>query len=176
MSSVRIERLRDTLLRRGMVTSSPPPSAGPVTFKPEQLELARRVRPFAEAMYLVVAVDSNVGDRERDLLRGALRTLTDNMLSSAVLDTMMREFESARGREGIEQRLDAIASALYWDPFDAELALELAIAAAEVDGRLDAREQSILKALAERLGISERHVDELLHEDARVAAPARLGE
>jgi tellurite resistance protein len=152
-----------------MVTSRPPPPNVAVTFKPEQLELARRVRPFAEAMYLVIAVDSDVGERERDVLRGALRTLTDNLLSSAVLETMLGEFESARASEGIEQRLDAVASTLYWDPNDAELALELAIAAAEVDGRLDAREQSILHALAGRLGISTEHVDELLNGEVRSA-------
>ena len=111
-----------------MRTSRPPPGASGA-FKPEQLELARRVRPFAEVMYLVVAVNSDVGERERDVLRGALRTLTDNLLSSAVLDRMLGEFEAARATEGLEPRLDAVASALYGDPADAELALELATAA-----------------------------------------------
>jgi tellurite resistance protein len=96
------------------------------------------------------------------VLRGALRTLTDNLLSSAVLETMLEEFETARAEEGAEARLDAVASALYWDATDAELAVKLAIAAAEVDGRLDAREQAVVHALATRLGISDRHLDELL--------------
>lgn len=166
MSSPQIERLRATLLRRGMVVSRPPPPDSPKPWKPEQLELARRVRPFAEAMYLVIGANSDVGDRERDVLRGALRTLTDGMLSSAVLEKMLQEFESARGEEGTEARLDAVASALYWDATDAELAVKLAIAAAEVDGQLDAREQSVVHALATRLGISEKKLEELLEGEA----------
>jgi hypothetical protein len=162
MSTPQIERLRTTLLRRGMLTSRPPPPASARPWKPEQLELARRVRPFAEAMYLVIGANADIGERERDILRGALRTLTDNLLSSAVLETMLEEFEAGRAEEGTEARLDAVASALYWDATDAELAIKLAIAAAEVDGRLDAREQSVVKALATRLGITAQHLDELL--------------
>ena len=131
---------------------------------PEQRELARRVRPFAEAMYLVIGADAEVGPRERDVLRGALRTLTDNLLSSAALDRMLAEFQEARASEGLEPRLDAVASALYGDRTDAELALELAIAAASVDGRLDAREQMVAQTLGERLGIAPAHVDRLMHD------------
>ena len=158
-----ISRLRDTLLRRGAGVSSPPPPFGS-SLTPEQLELARRVRPFAEAMYLVLGADAEIGARERDVLRGALRALTDNMLSSAALDRMLAEFEVARSSEGLEPRLDAVASALYADRTDAELALELAIAAASVDGRLDAREQMVAQSLAERLGIAPSHVDELMND------------
>lgn len=147
-----------------MLTSRPPPpiAARPSALKPEELELARRVRPFAEAMYLVIGADAEIGQRERDVLRGALRTLTDNLLSSTFLETMLENFETARAQEGTEARLDAVASALYWDATDAELAVKLAIAGAEVDGRLDAREQAVVHALATRLGISDRHLDELL--------------
>lgn len=162
MSSPQIERLRTTLLRRGMLTSRPPPPAAARPWKPEQLELARRVRPFAEAMYLVIGANADIEERERDVLRGALRTLTDNLLSSTVLETMLGEFEAARAEEGTEARLDAVASALYWDATDAELAIKLAIAGAEVDGQLDAREQSVVHALATRLGISDKHLEELL--------------
>jgi tellurite resistance protein len=113
-------------------------------------------------MYLVIGADAEIGQRERDVLRGALRTLTDNQLSSSVLETMLEEFEAARATEGTEARLDAVASALYWDATDAELAVKLAIAGSEVDGRLDAREQAVVRALALRFGISDQHLDELL--------------
>jgi tellurite resistance protein len=158
-----ISRLRDALLRRGTKRSTPPPPVGASgSLKPEQLALARRVRPFAEAMYLVIGADAEVGERERDVLRGALRTLTDNMLSSTALDHMLAAFEEARAREGLEPRLDDVASELYGDRTDSELALELAIAAASVDGRLDAREQMVAHALADRLGIAAAHVDALM--------------
>lgn len=162
-----IARLRDTLLRRGTARSSAPPPLHS-SMKPEQLELARRVRPFAEAMYLVVGADSEIGDRERDVLRGALRALTDDALSSAVLARMLEEFEAARASEGLEARLDSVASSLYADAADAELALELAIAAASVDGRLDAREQVVAFSLAERLGISATHATALMDERPNV--------
>lgn len=170
MSNPQIERLRATLLRRGMVVSRPPPPLSSKPWKPEELELARRVRPFAEAMYLVIGANSDVGDRERDVLRGALRTLTDGVLSSAVLERMLQEFEAARAAEGTEARLDAVASALYWDATDAELAVKLSIAAAEVDGQLDAREQSVVHALATRVGISDRTLEGLLEGDSYRAA------
>ena len=174
MSNPQIERLRATLLRRGMLASLPPPvpsesSAATTPWKPEQLELAFRVRPFAEAMFLVIGAKADIGERERDALRGALRTLTDNLLSGEALDKMLAEFEIARAEEGPEARLDAVASALYWDAADADLALKLAIAAAEVDGRLDAREQVIVHALAARLRVSDARLAELLEGDSQGA-------
>ncbi len=155
-----------------MSTSRPPPPPNGLRaeLKPEQLELARRVRPFAEAMYLVIGADAEIGERERDVLRGALRTLTDNTVRSAVLDTMLGEFERARAEEGTDARLDAIASVLYSDPLDAHLALELAVAAAEVDGRFDAHEQAMVRALAERLGIGGERLDALLEHDPHHSA------
>jgi tellurite resistance protein len=153
-----------------MVTSRPPPPEASRPWKPEELELARRVRPFAEAMYLVVGADAEIGQRERDVLRGALRTLTDNLLSSSVLEGMLEEFEAARAAEGTDARLDAVASALYWDATDAELAVKLAIAGAEVDGRLDAREQAVVRALATRLGMSDAEVEDMLEGEAQRAS------
>lgn len=161
MSSARMERLREKLLSRGLPSYRPPPLATDAP-KPELTEMVRRVRPFAEAMYLVIAADADIAERERDVLRGALRTLTDGTLSSAVMESLLREFEQARARQGSELRLDAVASALYGDPADAELALGLAIAAGEVDHGLDAREQVLVFALAERLGIPRARVDALL--------------
>jgi tellurite resistance protein len=159
-----MERLREKLLSRGLPSYRPPPLV-PNAPKPELTELVHRVRPFAEAMYLVIAADAEIAERERDVLRGALRTLTDGALSSMVMESLLREFEMARAREGSDLRLDAVASALYGDPADAELALGLAIAAGEVDHGLDAREQVVVFALAERLGISRRKVDAMLEDE-----------
>jgi hypothetical protein len=161
-----MERLREKLLSRGLPSYRPPPLACDAP-KPELTELVHRVRPFAEAMYLVIAADSEIAERERDVLRGALRILTDGALSSTVMESLLREFESARARDGSDLRLDAVASALYADPADAELALGLAIAAGEVDHGLDAREQVLVFALAERLGISRSRVDAMLEDEPR---------
>lgn len=164
MSHARLERLREKLLHSGR-PSYPPGALTSLHPKPELAELLSRVRPFAEAMYLVLAADSDLGGRERDALRGALRILTEGMLSQSDMDALLRALEAARAREGTALRLDAVASALYGDRSDAELALHLAVAATRIDGRLDTREQAMVFALAARLGIPVRKTTELLYGD-----------
>lgn len=161
MANKRIDRLRDKLLARGMASQRPPPvKADP---NPEVQAMARRVQPFAEAMYLVLAADGAIGERERDVLRGTLRTLTDGMLSSASMEAMLAEFERGRALQGVESRLDTVAAALYSDRSDAELALGLMAAAGETDGRMATAEQAIILALGERLGVAEPRLHELLY-------------
>ena len=161
MSNKRIERLRDKLLERGMDSQRPPPLNGEP--RPEVVEMAQRVRPFAEAMYLVFAADGGLGERERDVLRGALRTLTDGLLSSAALNAMLARFERERALQGLELRLDTLAASLYSDRSDAELALSLMAAAGETDGELNAAEQAVIFALGQRLGLSQQRLEELLY-------------
>jgi len=164
MTSKRIERLRDKLLARGQPTLAPPRTAPADT--PELWALAERVRPFAEVMYLVLAADEDITDRERDVLRGALRSLTEGALSSAALDEMLQEFQANRAREGVELRLDYLASALYLDRSDARLALGLATAAADADRGVGPQEREVISSLAERLGIGRHELAEML-QDAR---------
>jgi hypothetical protein len=164
MANKRVDRLRDKLLERGTASQRPPPLAAKAEPKPEALAMTQRVRPFAEAMYLVLAADGAIGERERDVLRGAVRSLTDGMLSSASMEAMLAEFERGRALQGVESRLDTVAAALYDDRSDAELALGLMAAAGKADGRMAAAEQAIIVALGERLGIAEPHLRELLCE------------
>lgn len=165
MPSKRIERLRDKLLARGRPTLPPPHGSAEATASPELLALAERVRPFAEVMYLVLASDSKVSDKERDVLRGALRSLTEDALSTSALDALLREFEQLRERQGLEVRLDHLASQLYGDPADARLALGLATAAADSDEGVGADERAVIVALAERLRVSDEELEALLRED-----------
>ena len=166
MTSKRIERLRDKLLARGRPTLSPPEAvATPVSSlcaSPELAALAERVRPFAEVMYLVLAADATLGERERDVLRGALRSLTEDALSSAALDEMLEQFERKRARDGWELRLDELASQLYSDRADARLALGLATAAADTDEGIAPEERAVIVALAERLRVSQDELSALL--------------
>jgi hypothetical protein len=168
MTSKRIERLRDKLLARGRPTLSPPEAVvTPVSClrsNPELAALAERVRPFAEVMYLVLAADAKIGERERDVLRGALRALTEDALSSAALDEMLEQFERKRARDGWELRLDELASQLYSDRADARLALGLATAAADTDEGIGPEERAVIVALAERLRVSQAELTALLHE------------
>jgi tellurite resistance protein len=165
MASKRIERLRDKLLARGRPTLYPSPSPSPTDLSPELLALAERVRPFAEVMYLVLATDSKISENERDVLRGALRSLTEDALSSSTLDAMLTEFEQLRARQGLEVRLDDLASQLYGDRADARLALGLATAAADSDEGVGSDERAVIVALAERLRVSDEELQALLHED-----------
>lgn len=162
MTSKRIERLRDKLLARGRPSMHPPQASA---LSPELQALAERVRPFAEVMYLVLAADSKISEPERDVLRGALRSLTEGALSSNALDAMLTEFEAARERQGLEVRLDHLASQLYADGADARLALGLATAAADTDDGVGADERAVIEALAERLRISQDELQALLRED-----------
>jgi len=162
MASKRIERLRDKLLARGRPTIYPSPSPSP---SPELEALAERVRPFAEVMYLVLATDSKITEIERDVLRGALRSLTEDALSTSALDAMLTDFEELRERQGVEVRLDHLASQLYSDRADARLALGLATAAADSDAGIGPDERTVIEALAERLRVSDEELQALLHED-----------
>lgn len=158
--SKRIERLRDRLLSRGPPSlSERPPGSGAT---PESRAAYQRIRPLAEAMYLVMSVDRRVSDVERRALRGAIRTLTDDELGTQAMEAMIAEFEAALGRDGLELRLDAVASALYGDREDRELAIALSAAVAVADADLDPAEQHTIEALAERLGIAGARLETLL--------------
>jgi uncharacterized tellurite resistance protein B-like protein len=129
---------------------------------PESRAAYQRIRPLAEAMYLVMAVDRRVSDVERDALRGAIRTLTDGELGTQAMEAMITEFEQGLARDGIEVRLDAIASMLYGDRDDMELVIALAAASGVADSELDPAEQHTIEALAERLGIRGARLERLL--------------
>jgi uncharacterized membrane protein YebE (DUF533 family) len=162
MTNKSIERLRDKLMKRGMAASHRPPPLEP-EWGPQMQAITQRVRPFAEAMYLVLAADGDIDERERDVLRGALRTLTDGQLSTRAMASMLGDFARLRSRDGVELRLDSVAAALYGDRKDAELVLGLMAAAAETDGQVGSGEQSIIMTLGERLGVAVRHLEELLY-------------
>jgi tellurite resistance protein len=170
MPSKRIERLRDKLLSRGQPTLHPPaPAATPTSasahsWTPELAALTERVRPFAEVMYLVLTADTSISPREHNVLRGALRSLTEGALSSEALGEMMRAFERHVQRDGVELRLDQLASILCTDRADARLALGLATAAADTDCGVGNEERAIIEALAERLNIRDEELQALLHE------------
>lgn len=165
MANKRIEHLRDKLLARGQ----PMPTAPRNVASSELSALSARIRPFAEVMYLVLAADEVLTERERDVLRGALRSLSDGALSSTAMDEMLEDFRRARARDGIELRLDFLASALCVDRTDARLALRLATAAADADHGVGPEEEAVIRALGERLGVSRSEMLELLDGAQRLA-------
>jgi tellurite resistance protein len=146
----------------------------PVPVSPEMEAMYARVRPLAEVMFLVMTADESVGHRERDTLRGALRTLTGGMLSSAAMEKMISEFEDGVMREGVDVRLDYVASVLYGDRDDSELALSLAAAVAVADEPLVPAEQATIAELAVRLGVSKERLRELLGDAGPTSARASV--
>jgi tellurite resistance protein len=164
MSSTRIQRLRDKLVGQGR------PSIVPAPWPPAEGQggaadvLYSRLRPVAEAMYLVMAADTQIGDRERAALLGALRILTEGKLSSAAMDAMLAEFARELARQGRELRLDHVASALYGDAADVELALALVAAASLADGHASDAEYATIEALADRLGLAPERVRALIEQ------------
>lgn len=155
LDSRRIRQLRDRLLERGPVSVVPgafsmadPPAAAAYD----------RLQPFAEAMFLVMSADADIKDSERDVLRGALRSLSEGGLGTAATEAMLRELEERLVRDGMEVRLDNVAAHLWPDPNDRELALALAAATAKADGTIDAAERSAIFALADRLGVPTARV------------------
>lgn len=167
MTSKRIERLRDKLLARGQPTLHPPDPKRTHKATPELSALAERVRPFAEVMYLVLSADAAITERERDVLRGALRSLTEGVLSSAAMNEMLDEFAHNLKRDGLDLRLDYLASTMYADRSDGRLALGLATAAAEAERGIGEEERGVIAALGERLGVSAMEMKELLQGSER---------
>lgn len=155
LDSRRIRQLRDRLLERGPVSVIPgafsradPPAAAAYD----------RIQPFAEAMFLVMSADAEINDSERDVLRGALRTLSDGGLGTAATDAMLSDLEERLARDGMDVRLDNVAAHLWPDPSDRELALALAAATAKADGTIDPTEKSAIFELAARLGVPSARV------------------
>jgi len=153
--SQRIVELRDQLLERG------PESIVPGQFSKEHpLEAAAydRVQPFAEAMFLVMSADAGISTSELDVLRGALRTLTDGELGTLAMEAMLADLEAKLERDGPELRMDNVAAHVWPDPKDRELMLVLAIATATADGQIQAAETQAIFELAARLGVSSERV------------------
>jgi uncharacterized tellurite resistance protein B-like protein len=155
-----IERLSRKLLAGG--ASSVVPRA--MTDGLEELAAMERTRPFAEAMFLVMAADGEVVEAEREVLRGAIRTLSGGLLGTAAVESMVRGFERDLAQAGADWRMDLVASELYGEKEDRELALALVGAMAAADRDVSAAERRVMQELAERLGASSAEVRAMLGE------------
>ena len=157
-----LERLKNQLLSGGSRPSLRPTPWSGNSAPPEAQAAYQRIRPFAEAMYLVMAADGRLDDRERITLRGALRSLTAGVLGTGAMESMLSEFERLLAVQGLELRLDDVASRIYGEPEDRELALVLAATVAFADDRTDSAEQRTIEALSERLGVGRERLESLL--------------
>lgn len=157
-----LDRLKDQLLTGGSRPSIAPRPWSKESERPEAEAAYQRIRPFAEAMYLVMSADGALDDRERNSLRGALRSLTNGALGTGAMQAMLDEFENLLRRDGLELRLDDVAARLYPEREDRELALALAATVAISDDHFVEVERQAITSLAERLGVGKRRLDALL--------------
>ena len=67
--------------------------------------------------------------------------------------------------KGLEVRLDDVASRVYAEPEDRELALSLAAAVAAAGGESGPTEERTIEGLAQRLGFSELRLKAFLSDD-----------
>jgi uncharacterized tellurite resistance protein B-like protein len=163
LSNSTLARLRDQLLdsgRRPSVAAGTPAEA-------HAKWLATEYPPLCEAMYLMMAADGAISDEEREVLRGAVRNLSDGGLHTAEIEAMLDRAARNVQAEGQEARLKAVAADLAQEPGRAEVAFILAAAIAFADNAIADNENETLNALAEALGIDEDRAEALLDDVER---------
>lgn len=162
-----LARLRDQLRERGQRPSvvlsgvKLPPSAV------ELLQVTAEYGALCEAMYLMMAADGRVLTVEREVLKGALRVLSDDGVRSMHVEAMIDAATKRMAAEGRDARLAAVVAALQDDPVKAEVALVLAAAVAFADDEFAPEERVVLDKLATGLDIDEARVKELVEGLAR---------
>ncbi len=159
-----LKRIRDHLLELGAPPSTHFLQAGqsddPFRGDPES---ERRFEALFEAMFLMVVADGDVADAEREVLRGATRTLTDNAIRTAHVEKL---FDTCKQRlqEGVSARLAAISDVLKEDGALGESAFSLAAAIAFADSEIQDQENELINELADALDIDPDRADELLNQ------------
>ena len=118
--------------------------------------------PLCEAMYLVMSADGDVAREEVEVLSGALRNLSGNVLDGDMIDRLVERAKSNAESQGRDSRLKQVIADLSTDEARAEVAFVLAAAIAFADDTIADEENDTLDAIAEGLGIDETRADELL--------------
>jgi uncharacterized tellurite resistance protein B-like protein len=174
LSTSTIARLRDQLRTRGQ---RPSIALGDTpNLEPEAAELAvvaAEYGPICEAMYLMMSADGTISKEERDVLKGALRNLSEDSVRSVHIEALLDRAAKSAAEEGREARLQSVVLSLHEDPARAEVAFVLAAAVAFADSAIADEENDTLNALAEGLGIDESRADQLLDDVEADLAPRR---
>lgn len=160
-----LQRIRDHFLEVGQPAS--------VTFlRHRQIEddpfagdhdARRRFEALFEAMYLMVEADGEVSEVERDVLRGAVRGLTDNAVRSVHIEKLIEGCRE-RAKDGTKVRLAAIAPTLKEDPALVEAAFSLSAAIAFADQDIKDGENELINDLADALDLDGERAEQLLNQ------------
>ncbi len=167
-----IERLRDTLMEQGQRTTLVlSPAYEHLTreglLTSQETEKLGRVDSVAEAMYLMMASDGEVAEVELDVIRGAIRDLTDSTLRSGTISVMMDNYAEKVARDGWEVRLQTVADQLSSETGNAETAYTLVAAVALADAQVTLEENELIVRFAGLLGLTDERCWELLEEVRR---------
>ncbi len=128
----------------------------------ELLTVTAEFGPICEAMYLMMSADGSIGEVERDVLRGAIRNLSQDAVRTAHIEAMLVQSAKAVEEQGRDARLREVIASLQDDPARAEVAFVLAAAIAFADNAIADEENETLNLLAEGLGIDDSRANELL--------------
>lgn len=167
LDTTTIQRLRDALLERGQRSSMVlSPAYEDLTreglLSGEEMALLTRVDPIAEAMFLMMAADGTLAEEELDVIRGAIRDLSDSKLRSGTINVMLESYAEKMSRFGWESRLEVVAEKLSKAPSEAETAFTLVAAVALADREVTLEENDLIDRFSELLKIDDERCCELL--------------
>ena len=161
LSNSTIQRLRDQLQSKGQrpsIVAEPGASADSA----ELVQILAEYGALCEAMYLMMSADGKITNDEREVLKGALRNLSNDGIRGHHIEAMLDEAGKHAAEQGRDKRLDEVVAALKDDPARAEVAFVLAAAIAFADNAIADEENDTLNAMAEGLGIDEARANQLL--------------
>lgn len=169
LSNSSISRLRDRLRAHGK-QSAPLPVADEGAKTPagvdldalEMKDVAAQYEAFCEAMYLMMSADGKVTRDEREVLKGALRSLSAGSVGAVSIEALVDRAAKRVAEQGRDACLRDVIARLRDDPVRSEVAFVLAAAVAFADNAIADEENEVLAAFAEGLGIDEERADELL--------------
>jgi len=164
-----VSRLRDRLKQTGarpsiVISSDQDVLAKAGLLPPEERTAVQGIDPIVETMFLMMAADGTVGEDEYNVIRGAVRELTENSIRTTTLNAMLESYQQALEKEGQQARIESIAHRLGDDEAGCESAFVLAAAVAFADEVIDDTENELLNTFAEAIGLSEDRANELLDE------------
>jgi uncharacterized tellurite resistance protein B-like protein len=161
LSNSTLSRLRDQLRTRG-ARPSIVPGLNPGLAAARADALATELWPLMRAMYVMMTSDGQVANAEQEVLRGALKTLSDDRISGESADTLLIRAQTYVREYGVAATLRDVAGELRDDPERGEIAFVLCAAVAFADHTIADQENDTLQMFAECLGISEERGNLLL--------------
>ena len=162
LSTPTLTRLRDQLQEHGQRPSVVLPNQNLSPDALEFIQVTTQYGTLCEAMYIMMAADGRVTQDERDVLKGALRSLSNDTVRGVHIEAMLDAAAKKLAAEGRDQRMKVIIAELSEDTTLSEVAFVLMAAIAFADNIIEDEENVVLNELAEGLGIDEQRANELL--------------